>query len=75
MLRVIFEDPSGRKKAQQQWQQRVGKKVAKPSSPNSKNNGSHAHEINKWALRRQMGLKKPEKREIAYPWAVYDVEK
>ena len=22
-----------------------------------------------------MGLKKPEKREIAYPWAVYNVEK
>ena len=22
-----------------------------------------------------MGLKKPRKREIAYPWAVYDIEK
>ena len=51
MLRVIFEDPSGRKKAQQQGQQRVGKHVAKPSVPSGKNNGSQAHEINKLALR------------------------
>ena len=40
MLRVIFEDPSGRKKAQQQGQQRVGKQVAKPSGPSGRNNGS-----------------------------------
>ena len=52
MLRVIFEDPSGRKKAQQQGQQWVGKQVAKPSGPSGKNNGSQAYEINKWALRR-----------------------
>ena len=52
MLRVIFEDPNGRKKAQQQGQQRVGKQVAKPLGPNDRNNRSEAHEINKWALRR-----------------------
>ena len=75
MLRVIFEDPSGRKKAQQQWQQRDGKQVAKPSGPNSRNNRSHAHEINKWALRRHMSLKEFEKREMANSWAIYDVEK
>ena len=40
MLRVIFEDPNGRKKAQQQGQQRVGKQVAKPSGPSGRNNGS-----------------------------------
>ena len=34
-----------------------------------------AHEINEWALKRQVGLKKPGKREIAYLWVVYDVEK
>ena len=31
--------------------------------------------MNKWALRKQMGLKKPGKKGIANPWAVYDVEK
>ena len=53
----------------------VGKQVAKPLGLSSRNNGSQTHEVNKWALRRQMGLRKPGKREIAYPWAVYDIEK
>ena len=66
---------SGRQKAQQQGQQRFGKQVAKPSGPSGRNNESQAHKINKWVLRRQMGLKKLEKREIAYPWVVYDIEK
>ena len=52
MLRVIFENTSGRKKAQQQGQQKVGKQVAKPSGPSGRNDGSQVHEINKWALRR-----------------------
>ena len=64
-----------RRKAQQQGQQRIGKQMAKPLGPSSKNNESQAHEITKWALKRQVSLKKPEKREIAYLWAVYDVEK
>ena len=67
VLRVIFENPRRKKKAQQQGQQRVGKQMAKPLGPSGKNNRSQAHEINKWALKRQMGFKKPEKREIAYP--------
>ena len=49
--------------------------MAKLLGPSGRNNGSHAYEINRWALKRQVGLKKPGKREIAYPWAVYDVEK
>ena len=49
--------------------------MAKPLGLSGKNNGSQAHEINKWALKRQVGLKKLGKREIAYPWAVYNVEK
>ena len=49
--------------------------MTKSLGPSDRNNGSQAHEINKWALRRQIGLKKPGKREIAYPWAVYDIEK
>ena len=49
--------------------------MAKPLGSNSKNNRSQAHEINKWALKRQVGLKKLGKREIAYLWAVYDIEK
>ena len=54
---------------------RIGKQMAKPLGPSGKNNRSQAHEINKWALKRQVGLKKLGKREITYPWAVYDVEK
>ena len=49
--------------------------MTKPLGPSGKNNGSQAHEMNRWALKRQVGLNKPRKREIAYPWAVYDVEK
>ena len=75
MLRVICENPSRKKKAQRQGQQRIGKQMVKPLGPSGRNNGSQAHELNKWALKRQMGLKKSGKREIAYPWAVYDVEK
>ena len=37
----------------------------KPLSPSGRNNGSYVHEINKWALRKQMGSKEPGKREIA----------
>ena len=50
-------------------------RIEKPLSPSGKNNGSHVHEINKWALRKQTGLKKPGKREVANPWAVCDEEK
>ena len=49
--------------------------MAKPLGPSGRNNESQAHEINKWVLKRQVGLKKPGKREITYPWAVYNVEK
>ena len=31
--------------------------------------------MNKWALRKQMGLKEPRERELANLWAVYNVEK
>jgi len=34
-----------------------------------------AYEINKWASKKQVGLKKPRKREITYSWVVYDVKK
>ena len=64
-----------RRKAQQKGQQRIGKQMAKPLGPSGRNNGSQAHKINKWALKRQVGLKKPGKIEIAYSWAIYDVEK
>ena len=43
----FVEDPSGRQKAQQQGQQRVGKQVVKPLGPGGRNNGSQTHEINK----------------------------
>jgi len=34
-----------------------------PISPSGRDNGSQAHEINKWILKREMGLKEPGKRE------------
>ena len=74
-MRVICENPSRKKKAQRQRQQRIGKQMSKLLGPSGRNNGSQAHEMNRWALKRQVGLKKFGKREIAYPWAVYDVEK
>ena len=74
-MRVIFENPSRKKKAQQQGQQRIGKQMAKLLSPRGRNNGSQAHKINKWALESQVRLKELEKREIAYPWAIYDIGK
>ena len=40
--------------------------MAKPLGPSDRNNGLQAHEINKWILKRQVGLKKPRKREIAF---------
>ena len=49
--------------------------MAKLLGPSGRNNGSQAHEMNRWALKRQVGLKKPGKREIAYSWEEYDVEK
>ena len=49
--------------------------MTKSLDSSDRNNGSQAHEINKWALKRQVGLKKPGKREIAYLWTIYDVEK
>ena len=61
MLRVIFENPSRKKKAQQQGQQRVGKQVAKPLGPSGTNNGSQAHEINKMGLKEVNGLKEARK--------------
>jgi len=51
-LKVIFENPSRKKKAQQHGQQRIGKQMAKPLGPSGRNNGSQTHEINKWALKR-----------------------
>ena len=39
-------------------------KEQKPLSPSGRNNGSHVHEISKWALRKQMGSKEPGKREV-----------
>ena len=74
-MRVICENLSRKKKAQQQGHQGTSKQMVKPLGLSGRNNGSQTHEINKWVLKRRVSLKKPGKREIAYPWAVYDVEK
>ena len=56
-----------KKKERQKGQKRVSKWIEKPLSPNGNNNGSQAHDINKWALRKQMDQKEPEEREVANP--------
>ena len=43
------------------------KELEKPLSLSGRNNKSQVHEINKWALGKQTGLKKPGKREVANP--------
>ena len=64
-----------RRKPSNKGSKGVGKQMAKPLGSSGRNNRSQAHEISKWALKRQVGLKKLGKRETAYPWAVYVVEK
>ena len=64
-----------RRKPNNKGSKGIGKQMAKPLGPSGRNNGSQAHKINKWALKRQVGLKEPGKREIAYLWAAYDIEK
>ena len=64
-----------RRKPNDKGSKELANKWQKPLGLSGRNNGSRAHEINKWTLKRQVGLKKPGKREIVYPWAVYDVEK
>ena len=44
----------------------MAKQTVKPLDPSDRNNRLQAQEINKWALKRQMGLKKLGKREIAF---------
>ena len=41
-----------KKKERQKGQKRVSKWIEKPLSPNGRNNGLQAHEINKWAFRK-----------------------
>ena len=67
MLRVIFENSSRKKKAQRQGQQKIGKQIAKLLGSSGRNNELQANKINKWALKRQVGLKESRKRDIAYP--------
>ena len=43
----------------------LAKQIAKPSGPNGRTNVSQAQEINKWALKKQVSLEKPGKREIS----------
>ena len=43
----------------------LAKQAAKLSGLSGRNNGSQTQEINKWVLKRQVGLERPEKREIA----------
>ena len=54
---------------------KVSKWIEKPLSPSGRYDGSQTHEINKWALRKQMVLKEPREREVANLWVVCNVEK
>ena len=68
MLRVFlfFVKPKCKKGSLTQQHREVCKRqrTKKPLSPSGRNNGSQVHEISKWALRKQMVLKEPGKREI-----------
>ena len=66
-MRVICESPGRQEespiiRATRNWQIDSKKK---PLGPNGRNNGSQAQQINKWVLKRQVGSKKPEKKEMA----------
>ena len=67
-MRVFFVEPKekGGSPTQQHRPKRSWQKIEnkKPLSPSGRNNGSQVHKINKWVLRKQMGSKEPEKREI-----------
>ena len=60
-----FWKPKWEEEAQQHEHKGVGKWIENSLSSSSRNNGSQAHEINKWVLKREMGLKELEKREKA----------
>ena len=72
---AYFREAQKKEEAQQHGQKRVSKWIEKLLNLSGKNNGSQAHEINKWALRKQMGLKEPREIEVANPWVACDVEK
>ena len=58
-------NPNVRKEAQPSNIEKLAKdREQKSLSPSGRNNGSQVHEISKWALRKQMSLKEPGKREI-----------
>ena len=48
----LFGSPSEREKPGQHRQKGVGKQIENSLNPSNRNNGSQAHEINKWVLRR-----------------------
>ena len=54
-----------RKKPNNKSNKELTKQTAKPLGLSGRNNRSQAQEINKWVLKRQVGSKKPGKREIA----------
>ena len=58
-------NPNVRKEAQPSNTEKLAKdREQKLLSPSGRNNGSQFYEISKWALKKQMGSKEPEKREV-----------
>ena len=65
-MRAICENLGGKKESpNNKGNKELTKQTAKPLGPSGRNNGSQAQEINKWVLKKQVGSKKPGKREIA----------
>ena len=70
MLRVIFV-----KSAQPSiTDTNSGRNRIKLLGLSGRNNKTQAHNMSKWVLRKQMGLKGPE-REKWHPWAMYGMKK
>ena len=49
---TLARGANSKKKPKKYGKKRVSKLRRKPLSPNGRNNGSQAHEINKWVLKR-----------------------
>ena len=57
MLMLILEKPNNRKKPNSMGRKELARWRENSLSPSGRNNGSWAHKLNKWALRKANGPK------------------
>ena len=58
---MLILEAQQQEEAQQYELRRVSGLIEKPLNPTGRNNGSQAHKVNKWALRKENGLKGAQK--------------